>query len=321
LELRELPNDKLFPMYEADLILRIRNPKNLQNILNFLTRFKNHLGAYPPSPELAKGFLAQYRSLKPHTWYNYVGEMRRFMAWYGEKMDVKAKLPKSLPTYHEDKDVEALLSVIQQKKTHKKVILRDILLVELAWRTGLRRAELSNLKARDIHADSLIVRSGKGEKDRMIPLSPITADKLHKFISEMKPEEKVFKLNPVSLGMKIKDFAKRAGLNNFHCHSLRHKFCTDLLEKGADIRVVQQLMGHENLNTTQVYLGLTDKRLRDAVNLLDSNSNQMKPQKSIRQTRIKADGNNPAWVKKIDQMAESGENYTIKRDGSTDPVH
>ena len=107
-------------MYEADLILRIRNEKNLKNILHLLTNFKNFLGSYPPSAELAKGFLAQYTGLKPHTWYNYVGELKRFMAWYGEAITLKAKLPKSLPTYHEDQDVEALLAVIQLKKTHKK---------------------------------------------------------------------------------------------------------------------------------------------------------------------------------------------------------
>jgi integrase/recombinase XerD len=281
-QLRYLPNDKLFAMYEADLILRIRNEKNLKNIFNLLTRFKNFLGSYPPSEELAKGFLAQYTSLRPHTWYNYVGEIKRFMAWYGEPIALKAKLPKTLPPYHEDRDVESLLSVIQRKKTHKKMIPRDLLLVELDWRTGLRRAELSNLEAKEIHSDFLVVRSGKGGKDRFIPLAPTMAEKLHNFIKGMKPNEKVFKLNPTSLGMKIKDLAKRAGLADFHCHSLRHKFATDLLDHGSDIRAVQQLLGHTNLNTTQVYLAVTDKSLREAVNRLEH-----EPGKSIRsETRL-----------------------------------
>ncbi|MFH1647046.1 MAG: tyrosine-type recombinase/integrase [Chloroflexota bacterium] len=273
-QLRNLPNDKLFAMYQVDLILRIRNDKNFQNILNLLTRFKDFLGSYPPSAELAKGFLAQYTGLRPHTWYNYVGEIKRFMAWYGEPIALKAKLPKTLPPYHEDRDVESLLKVIQQKKTHKKMIPRDTLLVELDWKTGLRRAELSNLEARDIHSDFLMVRSGKGQKDRPIPLAPAIAEKLHNFTKEMKPNEKVFKLNPTSLGMKIKDLAKRAGLDDFHCHSLRHKFATDLLDHGADIRAVQQLLGHTNLNTTQVYLAVTDKSLREAVNRLEPNSEE-----------------------------------------------
>ena len=73
MQMRNQPNDKLLTMYEADLVLRIRNEKNLKNILNFLKRFCDFLGSYPPSEELAKGFLAQYTAVKPHTWYNFVG--------------------------------------------------------------------------------------------------------------------------------------------------------------------------------------------------------------------------------------------------------
>ena len=238
LELRYLSNDKLFAMYEADLILRIMNAKNLKNILNFLTRFKDYLGSYPPSPELAKGFLAQYIGLKPHTWYNYVGEIKRFMSWYGEGVTLKTKLPKSLPRYHEDRDIEALLAVINTKQSHKLMIPRDTLLVNLGWRTGLRRKELSDLEARDIHSDFLTVVNGKGKKDRIVPLTPSIATELHNFIRGMKPNEKIFKLNPTSLGMKIKDLARRAGLDDFHCHSLRHKYATDLLERGVNLKIV-----------------------------------------------------------------------------------
>ena len=276
MELRYLSNDKLFGMYEADLILRIRNEKNLNNILNFLTRFKDYLGDFPPSKQLCKGFLAQYTGLKPHTWYNYVGEIKRFMAWYGEVITLKAKLPKTLPTYHEDRDVEALLTVINAKQSHKMMIPRDTLLVKLGWRTGLRRAELSNLEARDVHSDFLVVRNGKGGKDRLVPLAPTMAEQLHNFVGGMKPNEKVFKLNPTSLGMKIKDLAKRAGLDDFHCHSLRHKYATDLLERNVNLKVVQELLGHQNIATTEIYLSITDKGLREAVNTLEDKRDQRK---------------------------------------------
>ena len=188
MELRYLSNDKLFAMYEADLIIRIRNGKNLKNILNLLTRFKDYLGDFPPSEQLCKAFLSQYTRTKPHTWYNYVGELRRFMAWYGEGITLKAKIPKTLPTYHEDRDIEAILAVIRCKKTHKKMMARDTLLVELDWRTGLRRAELANLEVRDIHNDFLVVRNGKGKKDRLVPLAPNIAEKLHNFTKGYEPE-------------------------------------------------------------------------------------------------------------------------------------
>lgn len=85
----------------------------------------------------------------------------------------------------------------------------------------------------------------------------------------MKPDEKVFKLKALCISNKIRRLAKKAGLGDFHTHTMRHKFATDLLEKGANIKVVQELLVHENLATTQVYLSVTDTGLRQAVDLLD----------------------------------------------------
>lgn len=196
--------------------------------------------------------------------------LRMFMKWYGEPMDdLKVKIPKSLPPYTEDSEIERLLHAIETKKTHKDSIVRDSLLVELALKTGMRRGELANLETKDIHNDFLVVKSGKNAKDRVIPLSPPTALRLRNFIEGKKPAQKVFGLKAPSITMKIKTFARRAGLDDLHTHALRHKFATDLLEHGADVRSVQHLLGHENLSTTQIYLSVTDRRLRETVNLLD----------------------------------------------------
>ena len=92
------------------------------------------------------------------------------MKWYGEPIeDLKIKIPKSLPTYTEDTDIQKLLKAIEDKKTHKKTIIRDMLLVETALQSGLRRAELANLTPSDIHNDFLMVCHGKNNKDRMVP--------------------------------------------------------------------------------------------------------------------------------------------------------
>ena len=111
--------------------------------------------------------------------------------------------------------------------------------------------------------------NGKGGKDRLIPLAHSTAQRLQNSIEDMKPDEKVFKLKAPCISNKIRQLAKKAGLGDFHTHTMRHKFATDLLEKGANIRVIQELLGHENLATTQVYLSVTDLGLRQAVELLD----------------------------------------------------
>ncbi len=169
-----------------------------------------------------------------------------------------------------------LRSAIEAKKTHKAIITRDLLLVDLALGTGMRRGELSDLKAGDIHADFLIVH-GKGGKRRTIPLLPKLASRLHDFTKQMNPQESVFKLKPASISNKIRFYTRLAGLHNFHTHTMRHKFATGLLERGADIRSLQELLGHADLSSTQLYLSVTDERLRETVNLLDDAPRKKKP--------------------------------------------
>jgi integrase/recombinase XerD len=269
LRLRHMTNEELFPLYDSDLLLRLHNAKDLSDHRRMLARFRIALQAFPPSVELAKTFLAQYVDRKPRTLARYAKMIGGFMRWYGEALDFKVKVPRTLPPYVEDADVEKLLVAIEKKITHKGTIVRDCLLVEAAQRTGMRRGELSNLEAGDIHSDFLMVRHGKGDKDRMIPLPPALAIRLQNFTKGMEPSEKVFKLKPPCITMKIKKFARLAGLHDLHTHSLRSKYATNLLESGADIRAVQTLLGHENIATTQSYLAITDKRLREAVALLD----------------------------------------------------
>jgi integrase/recombinase XerD len=275
--LRNLPNTELTRLYDSELVLKLHNAKNLRDTRNVLARYMSHLGAYPPSPELAKSFLVQYIGKKAPTLYRYAQMIKAFMKWYGEPIDdVKIKVPKTLPPYTEDADVEKLLAVIPKKRSHKSCIERDQLMVLLDWKSGLRRAELANLLVRDIHGDAVIVRSGKGKKDRIVPLPPKVAARLHAFIKDKKPEELVLGLKPASLGMKIKQFAVKAGLNNIHTHTLRHKFATDVLESGTNIKVLQALLGHENLNTTEVYLSLTDRELYAAAKRLEKSNDETK---------------------------------------------
>jgi integrase len=152
-----MTNDQLFELYDSDLVLRLRNVKNLSDTRKILARFKQYLNGYPPSPELAKGFLSQFANRKPRTLYRYAQMIRVFMKWYGEPMnDFKVKVPKNMPPYIENSDIEKLFSAIESKKTHKGCITRDSLLVELALKTGMRRAELANLEPRDIHPDFLL---------------------------------------------------------------------------------------------------------------------------------------------------------------------
>jgi integrase/recombinase XerD len=270
LALKNKTNDELFALYEAELILKVHNTRNLENDRRLLAKFHSYLKGSQPSPELAKGFLSQFSGKKPGTLARYAATIKSFMKWYGEPMDsFKVKVPKTLPPYTEDSDIEKLFTAIENKKSHKGCIVRDSLLLTIALKTGMRRSELANLEPKDIHADFLVVRGGKGGKDRMIPLAPATAERLKNFIEGMEPHEKVFKLKATTISNKITRLAQKAGLKGFHAHQLRHKFATDLLEKGDNIKVVQELLGHADLGTTQVYLSIVDQGLHDAISLLD----------------------------------------------------
>ncbi|MFC1942646.1 tyrosine-type recombinase/integrase [Chloroflexota bacterium] len=315
MNLRQKCNDELFTLYDSDIILRLRNAKNLSDTRKILTKFKQYLNQFPPSSEIAKAFLAPFADRKPRTLYRYAQMIKAFMKWYGEPMnDFHVKVPKSLPTYASDQDIEKLFKAIENKKTHKGCIVRDSLMTELTLRTGMRRSELANLAVKDVHADFfLVVKNGKGGKDRVIPLVVELALRLHNFIRDKQPDEKVFKLKPASITMKIKKFARAAGLTDLHAHTLRHKFATDLLERGANLKVVQQLLGHENLATTEVYLSITDQSLRDAIGLLDSKAKKPALKKKIDQDK-------PAWVQAFDEMAKDGKNYGLGLDGSLHEV-
>jgi integrase/recombinase XerD len=185
LKLRNLPNEELLRLYDSELVLRIHNVKNLSDTRKILNRFRTTLGQYPPSAELAKSFIAQYANRQPRTLYRYAQMIKAFMKWYGEPIsDLKVKIPKSIPRYTEDEEIEKVRKAIEDKQSHKGCIARDLLLYDLARTSGLRRAELANLEAKDIHADFLEVRKGKGGKDRTVPLTPTLAVRLQNFIVE-----------------------------------------------------------------------------------------------------------------------------------------
>jgi len=139
----------------------------------------------------------------------------------------------------------------------------------LVWKTGMRHGELASLRPKDVHGNWLIVRGAKGKKDRTIPLPESIAGRLQDFIKSKPVDKPIFGLTGPSIGMKIKQFARKARLSDFHTHTLRHKYATDVLESGTDVRVLQDLMGHESLNTTQGYLSLTSKHLQAAADRLD----------------------------------------------------
>jgi integrase len=142
--LKDKPNTDLFRLYDDDLVLRTNNDKNLRDTRNRLSEFQAHLGESPPNAEAAKSFLTRYSDHKPRTRYRYTEMIQQFMTWYGQPLKgVNVKIPRDLPTYIEDEDIEKLLAGVDKKRSHMDNVERDRLLIKTAWRTGLRRVELA----------------------------------------------------------------------------------------------------------------------------------------------------------------------------------
>jgi len=183
------------------------------------------------------------------------------------------KLSKKLPNYLTVDEVEKLLSI----KLNTPYSYRNKAMLELLYATGLRVSELINLKVSDIDLHNAIIRvMGKGSKERILPLGEIAIKYLKIYINDYrnlllkdKNSEYLFINNlkkPISrqgFFKIIKQECKINGINkNVSPHVLRHSFATHLLANGADLRVIQDLLGHSDIATTQIYTHLTNEKIK-----------------------------------------------------------
>jgi integrase/recombinase XerD len=151
-------------------------------------------------------------------------------------------------------------------------------ILELAYASGLRLAELKNVRLEQLHLDAGFINViGKGNKERVVPVGRKAVEAINRYLTAGRPKlvtpkspANVFLTKrgtpfaPVTLWLRIKRRVRRAGVSrNITPHMLRHSFATHLLEHGADLRVIQELLGHANISTTEIYTHVTGNRLRD----------------------------------------------------------
>lgn len=189
---------------------------------------------------------------------------------------VTSQFPSTLPKFLSEDEVDRLLTA---PDTSTLVGLRDRAIIEVLYATGLRVSEVVSLKMGDIDFEAgLLTCRGKGSKDRSVPLGRSAVSWLQRYLTEsqspkFESSEKLFRgisgaqLTRQNVWGIIKRHAQKAGLQNISPHTLRHSFATHLLNRGADSRSVQSLLGHSSLETTQIYTHLTGPRLRETYNL------------------------------------------------------
>lgn len=185
------------------------------------------------------------------------------------------KIERRLPKVLSIAEVEALLQAPQSSTAFGQ---RDRAMLELLYATGIRVSELISLSLEDVHLQMGFVKClGKGSKERVIPLGRVAIESLEQYIQvgrhklDKKKRSKALFLNhhgnPISrqgFWKIIKKHAKDAGIEkDIMPHTIRHSFATHLLENGADLRSVQEMLGHADISTTQIYTHVTKTRLKD----------------------------------------------------------
>ena len=185
---------------------------------------------------------------------------------------------RSIPVVLSEKEVQRILDVIPM---NEQFSTRDKAIIELLYACGLRVSEACELKLSLLRIkDGYIIVTGKGNKQRLVPIHKEAIKYLELYLEHERPNTKpktndsdtVFlsnrggSLTRQSIFMKLKRFAALAGIKkNISPHTMRHSFATHLIERGADLRVVQQLLGHESITTTEIYTHISAKHLGDKI--------------------------------------------------------
>ena len=208
-----------------------------------------------------------------HSFYQFLSEKKNLKIDPTEQLDYP-KLEKKLPIFLNVQEVERLLEAPNSKSLFGQ---RDRAMLELLYSCGLRVSELINLSYHNINLKDEFIRiHGKGNKERLLPMGEIAIDYLTKYELNSRPallkngqSDSYFLSNRARAMSRqnffyiIKDYASKAGIDKpLSPHSLRHAFATHLVQKGADLRSVQLMLGHSDISSTQLYTHIQNSQLK-----------------------------------------------------------
>ena len=238
--------------------------------------------------EASQADIQQYLAVKfpqskPRSISRLIASMRRFYRYALRENLIKTdptlqiespKLPRSLPKSLNEQEVEDLLNA---PNINQPIGLRDRAMLELLYASGLRVSELVGVKVNEVSTQDGVVRvTGKGSKTRLVPMGEEAADWIDQYLKHARPEilqkrlcdamfvtARADAMTRQAFWYLIKRYALMAGITkHMSPHVLRHAFATHLLNHGADLRVVQMLLGHADISTTQIYTHVARERLK-----------------------------------------------------------
>ena len=258
--------------YETDIkgFIKWINKNNKQSLLNIKESSVNQYISYLFSLKLKSSSVnRKISSLKSF----YLFLLKKKLIRYSPFSEViSPKQEKYLPASMSESEVEKLLN---SPDASKDIEQRDKAMIEMLYATGMRISELVNLKITDIDMNRSVIKvMGKGSKERLIPFGESASEALFNYLKTRKDSssKEVFisnrgrKITRVAFWQRIKVYLLRENLKiSISPHTLRHAFATHLLNRGADLRSVQLLLGHSDLSTTQIYTHIAKQRLGDVL--------------------------------------------------------
>ena len=269
---------------------------DLKKLKIFLNNTKTKTNPLEVTPDLIKEFIYHIsKKIKSSSQSRTISGIRSFYDYlmFEKLIDsnplINIESPKqqrNLPSTLSENEINILIKNIDMKKKESE---RNIAIIETLYGCGLRVSELINLKMSDLFFDEDFIKvTGKGNKQRLVPISLINISYINKYIENSRKKLKINPLhsdilflnrrgNSISRAMIftiIKNLSKESGFNKkISPHTFRHSFATHLLENGADLKTIQQLLGHESITTTEIYMHLDNKALFNVMNKYHPRSN------------------------------------------------
>jgi integrase/recombinase XerD len=267
----------------------------LSDLKKFTAFFEEHYGSQPMLtkvgyPDLKKfiTFLCDL-GIAETSQARMVSALRSFFGFHLLEENIKSdptdflelpKIGRKLPHVLSVQEIDTMVAAIDYSKLEGE---RNRAIIEMMYSCGLRVSEAVNLKISEIYQSEHFIKvTGKGDKERLVPVSKYALDKLKSYFTHVRNhqiiarghEDFVFlnrrgkKLTRVMVFLIIKELAQKAGIKKeVSPHTLRHSFATHLLEGGADLRVIQEMMGHESITTTEIYVHMDRQYLLEALTM------------------------------------------------------
>ena len=276
-----------------DMQLRNLTPETQRNYIHHVAGFARYFGKSPELLDLEavrqyQLYLLNERKLSPETINQYISAIQFLylttleMPWTTEYFP-RVRRPHKLPVVLSQEEVLAFFDHIPSLKYRAALMI--------AYGAGLRVSEVVALHVADIDSQRMLLRvqQGKGQKDRYAMLSPRLLDVLRRYFRAIRPPgdylfpswRKEYHLSTASLQLACREAALRAGIRKrVTVHTLRHSFATHLLESGTDIRIIQVLLGHSQIDTTARYAAVSPQVVAATASPLDAMGQKAKPAKT-----------------------------------------